>query len=79
MFVTILAEEIDSIPRRTISFAREKVYTHDDQQTAQKNFYDIIRAYLVDECKRDIEKMIKSDSLQLDGIQIDSDLKPKTI
>ncbi len=50
-----LTEEIDSIPRRSTFAAREKIYTENDQQTIQKNFYSIIKSYLVDEIKTALE------------------------
>ncbi len=52
-----LTEEIDSIPRRSTYFAREKVYTEDDQQIMQKNVYETIKNYLNEETKLGINEL----------------------
>ena len=62
-----LTEEIDSIPRRSTYFAREKVYTEDDQQIMQKNVYETIKNYLNEETKLGINE------LQSGETSIDSD------
>ena len=48
---TILIDEIDSIPRRSVSLAKEKSYSKDDQKTAQKCFYESIHEFLLNEQK----------------------------
>ena len=45
-FRAILTNEIDSIPRRAISFAKEKVLTEDEQQLSHRDFYDLIKNFL---------------------------------
>ena len=52
-----LTDEIDSIPRRSTYFAREKVYTEDDQQIMQKNVYETIKSYLNEETKLGISEL----------------------
>ena len=52
--ISALTEELDSIPRR-LQNNREKVFTEDDQQTIQKNFFDLIKGFLVDETKTSLD------------------------
>lgn len=47
---TALADEIDNMPRRLQS-NRETIVTEDDQQTIQRNFYELIKEYLNGEMK----------------------------
>lgn len=56
-----LTDEIDSIPRR-LQNNREKIYTEDDQQTIQKNFYDLVRTYLSNETTLSLADLEKSRS-----------------
>lgn len=65
LFRSILTEEIDSVPRRAVSFAKEKLYSQDDQQMAQKSFYDLVRNYLSDEYKVDLQKIEKKDGFEI--------------
>ena len=67
LFKSILTEEIDSIPRRSVSFAKEKVFSQDEQQMAQKNFYDHIKNYLVDEYKNCFYQ-IENSKQKIDGM-----------
>ena len=48
-FQLLLTEEINAMPRRALYQAREKLYSVDDQQSAQKKFYSFIRNYLREE------------------------------
>ena len=59
LFKSILSEEIDAMPRRIKSLAREKVYSQDEQRAAQKAFYDHLRAYFSNE---DVSKQTNLDS-----------------
>lgn len=56
LFKSILAEELDSMPRRIKSLAREKVYSEDEQRAAQKGFYDQLKTYLAEQYNHDLSK-----------------------
>ena len=51
----ILVDEIDSMSRRSISMAKEKLYSKDNQKQIQKNLNDLIDRYLREENKMSIE------------------------
>lgn len=57
----MLSDEIDSMPRRTKSLAREKVFSEDEQLAASRSFYEHLRVYLVDESQREIALLKNSD------------------
>ena len=44
----LLIEEINTMPRRALYEAREKILTIDEQQNAQKRFYSLVKSYVDD-------------------------------
>lgn len=66
LFKSIISEEIDTMPRRTISLGREKLFSQDEQLQAQKDLFDLIQKHLVQENKTVLEKL--SSSQELDGL-----------
>lgn len=57
LFGRILGTEIDSIPRRSISFAKEKIFSEDEQIVSRKYFYDHIKNFLSDEFREDLIRL----------------------
>ncbi len=48
-FQLLSTEEINSMPRRALYQAREKIYSIDDQQSVQKRFYSLAKNFLSEE------------------------------
>ncbi|CAF0861948.1 unnamed protein product [Brachionus calyciflorus] len=66
LFKNMLTEEIDSIPRRSVSFAKEKIFSQDEQHMAQKNFYEHIKHFLVDEYNNSLYLIESSSAHNID-------------
>jgi len=59
-FQQLLIDEINTMPRRALYEAREKVLTIDEQQNVQKRFYSLVKAY-VDEIHNEIKQEMAID------------------
>lgn len=57
LFDRILCSEIDSIPRRSISFAKEKIFSEDEQIVSKKYFYEHVKNFLFDEFREDLNRL----------------------
>ena len=73
LFKTFLIYELENMPRRSINFANEKLYTKEEQKMTRENLYDTINRFLDETCAPYL--LGNYDITNLDGIDFINFLK----
>ncbi|RNA08178.1 hypothetical protein BpHYR1_011693, partial [Brachionus plicatilis] len=65
LFDRMLSTEIDSIPRRSISFAKEKIFSGDEQLMSKKYLNEHLKKFLTDEYTADLAELDSGQNLEI--------------